>query len=56
MKSEYITPVVTAFREDGSLDAAANEAIPFEKTFMVSATTGSGCDDLMDFLAARLAP
>lgn len=27
MKSEYITPVVTAFREDGSLDAAANEAI-----------------------------
>ena len=36
------------------LAAKANEAIAFEQTFMVSATTGSGCDDLMDFLARRL--
>ncbi|RIY01341.1 GTPase Era [Aureimonas flava] len=26
----------------------------FERVFMISALTGSGCDDLMDFLAARL--
>ncbi|WP_180901538.1 GTPase Era [Martelella soudanensis] len=36
------------------LASAANEAIEFEETFMISATTGSGCDDLMDFLAKRL--
>ncbi len=36
------------------LAAAANEAVPFERTFMISATTGSGCKDLMDFLAAKL--
>ncbi|MGV0819324.1 GTPase Era [Martelella sp. AMO21009] len=36
------------------LAAAANEAIDFEETFMISAATGSGCDDLMDFLAKRL--
>lgn len=36
------------------LASAANEAIDFEETFMISATTGSGCDDLMDFLAKRL--
>ena len=36
------------------LAAAANEAIDFEETFMISATNGSGCDDLMDYLAKRL--
>ncbi len=36
------------------LAAAANEAIDFEQTFMISATNGSGCDDLMDYLAKAL--
>ncbi len=36
------------------LAAAANEKIAFERTFMVSATTGSGCDDLMDYVAKAL--
>ncbi|MDQ0133407.1 GTP-binding protein Era [Neorhizobium galegae] len=36
------------------LASTANEAVPFERTFMVSATTGSGCDDLMDYLSATL--
>ena len=36
------------------LASAANEAIPFDRTFMISATTGSGCDDLMDYLAGTL--
>jgi GTP-binding protein Era len=36
------------------LAATANEAVAFERTFMVSATTGSGCDDLMDYLAETL--
>jgi GTP-binding protein Era len=36
------------------LSAEANEKAQFERTFMVSALTGSGCKDLLDFLAARL--
>jgi len=36
------------------LAAAANEAIGFEQTFMISATNGSGCDDLMDYLSKAL--
>ena len=36
------------------LASAANERAKFEATFMVSALTGSGCDDLLDFLAGRL--
>lgn len=36
------------------LAAAANEVVTFERTFMISATTGSGCDDVMDYLAAEL--
>lgn len=36
------------------LTAAANEKASFERTFMVSALTGSGCKDLLDFLAERL--
>ena len=34
-----------------ALAAAANEAIAFERTFMISAENGSGCDDLMDYLS-----
>ena len=37
-----------------ALASKANEAVSFEKTFMVSATTGSGCEDLMDYLANKL--
>ena len=36
------------------LAADANERAAFERTFMVSALTGSGCDDLLDHLAAAL--
>ncbi|WP_170975970.1 GTPase Era [Rhizobium sp. FY34] len=36
------------------LAQAANEKIPFIETFMISATTGSGCNDLMDYLAKQL--
>jgi len=36
------------------LSADANEKAQFERTFMVSSLTGSGCKDLLDFLAARL--
>lgn len=36
------------------LAAAANARVDFERTFMISALTGSGCDDLLDWLAAAL--
>jgi GTP-binding protein Era len=36
------------------LAAAANEIVAFEQTFMISATTGSGCDHVMDYLAKTL--
>jgi len=36
------------------LAQAANERVQFERTFMISALTGSGCKDLLDFLAERL--
>ena len=36
------------------LASAANDAVQFERTFMISATTGSGCEDVMDYLAAEL--
>ena len=36
------------------LAGAANDEIEFERTFMVSALNGSGCDDLLDYLAAAL--
>jgi len=36
------------------LAADLNARADFERTFMVSALTGSGCKDLLDFLAARL--
>jgi GTP-binding protein Era len=37
-----------------ALAAEANARAGFERTFMISALTGSGCDDLLDFLAERL--
>lgn len=37
-----------------ALSAAANEAVSFDRTFMISALKGSGCDDLLDYLAATL--
>jgi GTP-binding protein Era len=37
-----------------ALSAAANEKVPFKRTFMVSALTGSGCKDLLDYLAETL--
>ncbi|MGE3362291.1 MAG: GTPase Era [Rhizobiaceae bacterium] len=36
------------------LTADANAKATFERTFMISALTGSGCKDLLDFLAERL--
>jgi GTP-binding protein Era len=36
------------------LTAAANEKVAFDRTFMISALGGSGCDDLLDWLAATL--
>ena len=36
------------------LAAAANETIDFARTFMISATTGSGCDDLLDYISKAL--
>ncbi|MEQ1943955.1 GTPase Era [Mesorhizobium sp. VNQ89] len=37
-----------------TLAQAANERVKFEHTFMVSAKTGSGCKDLLDYLAEAL--
>jgi GTP-binding protein Era len=37
-----------------ALTAKANEMAGFERTFMISALNGSGCDDLLDYLAAAL--
>ncbi|MGN6469974.1 MAG: GTPase Era [Rhizobiaceae bacterium] len=37
-----------------ALAAEANARTAFERTFMISALTGSGCDDLLDFVAERL--
>ena len=36
------------------LTAAVNEVVKFERTFMISALNGSGCEDVMDYLAAAL--
>lgn len=36
------------------LATAANEYVDFERTFMISALTGSGCDDVLDYLAMKL--
>ena len=36
------------------LAAKANEAVEFERTFMISALKGSGCGDVLDYLAQRL--
>ena len=37
-----------------ALAAEANARTAFERTFMISALTGSGCDYLLDFVAERL--
>ncbi|MDA4846892.1 GTPase Era [Hoeflea sp. E7-10] len=37
-----------------ALTAKANEAVEFERTFMISALKGSGCDDVLDYLAETL--
>ena len=37
-----------------ALAARANEKVPFEQTFMISALKGDGCNDLLDFLASAL--
>ncbi len=37
-----------------ALAAEANAKVGFERTFMVSALTGSGCGDLLDWFAQRL--
>lgn len=37
-----------------ALASDANARVPFERTFMISALTGSGCDDLLAYLAAAL--
>lgn len=39
-----------------ALAQKANEIVQFDKTFMVSAVTGSGLDDLMEDLAERVPP
>jgi GTP-binding protein Era len=36
------------------LTAAANEKVGFDRTFMISALGGSGCDDLLEWLAGAL--
>lgn len=37
-----------------ALAAEANARVPFERTFMISALEGSGCGDLLDYLATTL--
>lgn len=37
-----------------ALTARCHEMVEFEETFMISALTGSGCPDLMDYLAKSL--
>ena len=37
-----------------ALTAQANEYSEFERTFMISALDGSGCNDLLDYLAEKL--
>ena len=36
------------------LTQRANELVPFERTFMVSALTGAGCDAILDYFAQSL--
>jgi len=37
-----------------ALAAEANERVPFDRTFMISALKGSGCQDLLEYFAAAL--
>ena len=36
------------------LTAQANAQVPFDRTFMISATKGTGCDDLLDHLLSAI--
>ncbi len=36
------------------LAASVSETVPFERTFMISALKGSGCQDILDYLAETL--
>lgn len=47
---------IDTVRQDRALPliAEANRLLPFEQTFIVSATRGDGCDDLLKALAAAL--
>ena len=49
---------IDAVKRDTLLEIAAkaNEAARFERTFMISALTGDGCDDLLAFLAGAVPP
>jgi GTP-binding protein Era len=50
-----LNKIDTVRREDLlALAQKANEYVEFDKTFMISATNGSGCEDLMDYVAAAL--
>ncbi|QWW68925.1 GTPase Era [Rhizobium sp. WYJ-E13] len=37
-----------------AIAATANQKVDFDQTFMISAENGSGCDDVMDYLARTL--
>ena len=37
-----------------AIAATANQKVDFDQTFMISAENGSGCDDVMDYLAKTL--
>ena len=37
-----------------ALSATANEIVAFDRTFMISALKGSGCEDLLDYVAGAL--
>lgn len=56
MKKVLILNKVDVCSRDSLLELAkaANDMVAFERTFMVSALTGDGTDDLLDFLAAEV--
>jgi len=56
MKKVLILNKVDVCSRDSLLELAkaANDAVAFERTFMVSALTGDGTDDLLDYLAAEM--
>ena len=56
MKKVLILNKVDVCSRDSLLELAkaANDAVAFERTFMVSALTGDGTDDLLDYLTAEM--